>query len=389
MLSCLHGLFDDRIYWKEALSLQNNGYEVIHIGVGDQNRDFISEHGIRLIELSRKRYFTNPFLDKAFRTITFRPNIYKILYGIAAGIRADVYHFHDLQLNRIGPKLKSLPHKPNVIYDVHEPYPVTITNTKTRWKITALFYALYGNYIRHWESRKVRHYDKIIATEENVYERFNNILGEGKSAIIYNYTNLKPLPDEGIKKEFDLIYTGSIRSIRGVMQILEAVDILINSGKKLKMLFIGVIHEPDLEKKMKQFVASKVLQDHISIQASVPYTDITRYYSLSRIGLIIFQDLPVNRTILPIKLFEYMAFGLPVICSDFGHMVTYVKKEKCGIAVDPSDPLAISEAIVRLLEDQEFYSECSKNGRNAATQKYSWQIMETRLLRLYNNLLKG
>jgi hypothetical protein len=31
MISSLHGLYDDRIYWKEALTLKHAGYDVIHL----------------------------------------------------------------------------------------------------------------------------------------------------------------------------------------------------------------------------------------------------------------------------------------------------------------------------------------------------------------------
>ena len=101
MISSLHGLYDDRIYWKEAISLKNHGYDVIHVGTGDADLDFISEQGIRLIQIRKKRYFRNPYLDIIFRRFTGRPGIYGKMFRICSAIRADVYHYHDIQVNRI------------------------------------------------------------------------------------------------------------------------------------------------------------------------------------------------------------------------------------------------------------------------------------------------
>ena len=126
MISSLHGLYDDRIYWKEALSLKKHGYDVYHIGIGNKDKEFISDHGIKLIQVGKQKYFENPYTDKLYRILTFKKNIYKKILKTAAELKADVYHFHDSQINKIGKQLKSLAHKPKVIYDVHEPYPQTI-----------------------------------------------------------------------------------------------------------------------------------------------------------------------------------------------------------------------------------------------------------------------
>jgi hypothetical protein len=54
MLSCTHQAKDDRIYWKESLSLQRNGYQLTHIATGANDSDTVSQEGIRLIEVKKK-----------------------------------------------------------------------------------------------------------------------------------------------------------------------------------------------------------------------------------------------------------------------------------------------------------------------------------------------
>ena len=390
MISCLHGLYDDRIYWKEAISLKKHGYDVTHIAVGEIDKDFISEHGIRLIQTGKRHYIRNPYLDKLYRIITFKSNVYQKILGISASLKANVYHFHDIQINKIGQKLKNLPHRPRVIYDVHEPYPEAFRFAPSSNFLVRFIHYLFSMYIRFWELKCSRHYDLIIATEENVAKKFRDYLhNDEKVDIIYNYTNLYPENKDysSENKIYDAIYTGSIRSTRGIFQIIRAVKIARNNGYLFKILFIGPVFERNLKKKVFRLLDQYKLHDHLVIMDPVPYEKIGRFYEQSRTGLIIFSDNPVNRTILPIKLFEYMAFGLPVLSSNFGHMKKYTHKEETGLTVDPSDPRDICDKLIAILTNHQLYEKCSINGLNAVNQKYRWQFMEDKLLAIYKKLM--
>ena len=391
MISCLHGLYDDRIYWKEALSLRRNGYRVTHISVGDESRDIISEHGIRLIQVRRKQYLKNPYIDKILRFILFRPSVYLQILDLATVIKADVYHFHDLQINKIGQKLRQLPHHPKVIYDVHEPYPESFRYMPASGYLARLIHLLFSVYIKYWELRSSRYYDMVIATEENVAKKFKEYLrSESKVHIIYNYTNLhlERTDYQSENKIYDAIYSGSIRSTRGVFQIIHAIKIARDKGYQFRVLFIGPVFEKNLKKKIYRLLTRYHLNQNIHFKEPVSYELIGKFYQQSKTGLIIFHDNPVNRTILPIKLFEYMAYGLPVICSNFGHMKKYTETEKTGMTVDPANPGDISEKLITLLTNHDMYNRYSANGFNAVTQKYSWHFMEKRLLEIYQKLLR-
>lgn len=391
MISCLHGLYDDRIYWKEALSLKRNGYRVTHIGVGDESRDIVSEHGIRLIQVRRKQYVKNPYIDIILGFLLFRPSVYLQILDLAADIKADVYHFHDLQINKIGKKLRYLPHHPKVIYDVHEPYPEAFRYMPASGYLTRLIHLLFSVYIKYRELRCSRFYDMVIATEENVAKKFKDYLrSESKVNIIYNYTDLNPEKTDyqSENKIYDAISTGSIRSTRGVFQVIHAVKRTRDKGYSFRVLFIGPVFEKNLKKKINSLLTRYQLNQNIHFKEPVSYELIGKFYEQSKTGLIIFNDNPVNRTILPIKLFEYMAYGLPVLSSNFGHMKNYTETEKTGMIVDPADPEDISEKLITLMTDHDLYKRYSANGFNAVARKYSWYFMEKRLLEIYHKLLR-
>lgn len=88
----------------------------------------------------------------------------------------------------------------------------------------------------------------------------------------------------------------------------------------------------------------------------------------------------------PNKLFEAMMCGKPIIVSDGGSMANIVRAEDCGLVVPYGDIEAIRNAIIMLKEDQHLKESLGQNGRKAYESKYSWGIMEERLLNAYNKV---
>jgi len=86
------------------------------------------------------------------------------------------------------------------------------------------------------------------------------------------------------------------------------------------------------------------------------------------------------------KMFEYMARGLPVVCSNFPLWAEIVGTADCGIAVDPRDPEAIADAIRRLDEDPALARRLGENGRQAGAERYNWEAELLKLEALYRRV---
>ena len=387
MISSLHGLYDDRVYWKEALSLKNHGYEVTHVTTGDKDLDFVSDHGIRLIQVKRKRYFRNPYIDILFRKITFRPDVYKKMFGICASLHADVYHYHDVQINRFTRKLKQLSHAPAVIYDVHEDFSDLLLSGRSLHGPVRWLLRLYANRLNRWELSRASSCDFIIAAVDHICAKFGTMAEKGKAAVIYNYTTLQPdnlLPAE--HKKYDAIYCGQINPLRGGMEIAQAVVIAKQSIPGIKVLLLGPVPDAQYKKELLAVIARNNLQDNLILYGNVPYREIESFYQESRTGLGKFMPVSIFYYGIQIKTFEYMAFGLPVICSNFGTIDQIIRETGSGITVDPRSPESISKALIMLLTDKELYNTCSLNGRLAVKNKYNWKTEETKLLDIYTRL---
>jgi glycosyltransferase involved in cell wall biosynthesis len=129
--------------------------------------------------------------------------------------------------------------------------------------------------------------------------------------------------------------------------------------------------------------------DRVDLVGSVPYKRIPSYFRGSSVGLVCLHPGGGHETALPVKLFEYMAAGLPVIASRFPLWERIVRECRCGLSVDPLDPEEISAAIRYLIDHPEEARRMGQNGREAVREKYNWEAEATRLVELYARLLAG
>ncbi|MBN1339483.1 MAG: glycosyltransferase, partial [Bacteroidales bacterium] len=74
---------------------------------------------------------------------------------------------------------------------------------------------------------------------------------------------------------------------------------------------------------------------------------------------------------------------------NFGHVNEYLSGDQAGITVNPESPEEIAAALLKLLDDKKLYNHLSNNGKQAADQKYRWEFMEEKLLKIFRELVTG
>jgi len=73
-----------------------------------------------------------------------------------------------------------------------------------------------------------------------------------------------------------------------------------------------------------------------------------------------------------LKLFEYMAAGIPILASGFPEVLRIVKEHEVGIVLDSPTPQAITDSIRTILHDREHWQNVGLRGREVVAQNYSW-----------------
>lgn len=385
-----HQPLDDRIYWKELVTLQQAGCAAVHLCVSDVDADYITAEGIRIIEVKRKRIVPYLWLNRLLQIVLKNAGILKTLLQKAAAVRADVYHYHDLQINAIACKLKRLPQRPKVIYDVHEVYWQIAKEQRQEGFIPALKANSISAFYKKWERKKAACCDYIIATDEYTLRYFQKALPHIPADIVYNYSYYLPatISTQG-NQPYDFIYTGLLSKTRGILDAVAALALLVKEQPSVQLLLIGPYDHPNFEAELQKAIEQWQLQKNVCVHEPVPFQQIASFYQKAKVGLGLFQATPKYTTFIPIKLFEYMAFGLPVIFCNHGPSAKIIKQSNCGILVAPQNIEVMYAAMKRLLSDNNLYTQYSTNAQKAVTKTYNWNSEKEKLLAIYQALVQN
>ena len=114
---------------------------------------------------------------------------------------------------------------------------------------------------------------------------------------------------------------------------------------------------------------------------------VKRLLEESKIGLVTLHPTMNYVDALPVKMFEYMLAGIPVIASDFPILKEIIEKENCGICVDPLDSRSIGAAITWLNKNDAEAKVMGENGKKAVIEKYNWANEEQKLYQVYDEVI--
>jgi len=149
----------------------------------------------------------------------------------------------------------------------------------------------------------------------------------------------------------------------------------------------------DFEFMVVGFFAPKHLEHQVLAHEEVNYTPWLPYQEMlnclfqSKIGIIIPHPVKRYNTNYPVKMFEYMAAGLPVIGSKHAVAAEFIRECDGGILVDPLDEQDISQAIVELFSHPQKAQAMGERARKMILKKYNWEQESQKLLSLYDRLI--
>src|SRR5262249_16443122 len=112
------------------------------------------------------------------------------------------------------------------------------------------------------------------------------------------------------------------------------------------------------------------------------------YISCADVGLVVLRDLGDHATTDPNKLYEYMAFGLPFIASDFKTWRDRLSWLGAGLFVKSGDVRDIAEALIKLARNPAKRTQMGKKGR-AFVEGHSWERESIKLRDLYDRILNA
>lgn len=176
------------------------------------------------------------------------------------------------------------------------------------------------------------------------------------------------LSERGVKADKIVYYMGELKTARCTDEFIEAAKTF---APGIVLFFIGPIgHGYDPHAK----IAACGVADRVFVHPPVHPSEVMEFAYSAHLGLQTQLDDGLNHLYCaPIKLFQYLMAGLPVIASNFPGMIDVVERNDVGLCVDPLDASAIADAINRVLADDATWRRMSENALRLAREKYCYE----------------
>lgn len=353
-----HKPLDTRIFHKEAVSLSHAGWDVTLI---IPHSESFEQNGVKIVAV--------PLPTKGWQQLIRCPwDIFRRAMKLPAD---SIFHIHDSELLVAGLALKLFGRK--VVYDAHEDTPLQISYQ--HW-IPSLLKKPYELFYRLLEKMAGWWFNHIIVAEPVIAKYFP----PRKVSLIRNFpiaASFESITPYETRKD-NMVYVGLLSKARGVVEMLKAHALAIQSVP-VGFIVGGKFAPASLE--------AELLPHHsIDYRKWLSYDEMIKVLNASRIGIIVPHPIERYKTNFPVKLFEYMAAGLPVIASREGVSSDFVREGEAGLLVDPNNVEEIAKAIIQLMNHPDEARRMGERGRRLIVDKYNWEREFQTLDQLYQTL---
>lgn len=218
--------------------------------------------------------------------------------------------------------------------------------------------------------------DKITVSSSFLKKKFGGtIIWHGRDEKFFNPENYpKPVFREKYKIKDNqkiIMFIGTPRPYKGLEDLIEAIS--INRNINLLLFIIGVDNDKYCQDLIK--FAKKKLKKRFAAKGLQPFKKIPEFLSIADIVVIPQRKSYSTIGQIPAKVFDAMAMAKPIISTSVSDLPEILND--CGLVVEPSNPLEISEAIDYFILNPEKAILMGQKARKRFEERYCWsKIME-------------
>jgi glycosyltransferase involved in cell wall biosynthesis len=167
---------------------------------------------------------------------------------------------------------------------------------------------------------------------------------------------------------FVVAFCGLFYRWHGVSTLAEAFVRLRATHPEAKLLLIGQGEE---EARVRSILEAGGVQGDCLLAGMVPREEVPRYLAAADAVVSPHSDLR-NFIGSPIKIFEYMASGKPIVASRLAQLAEILTDEETALLVPPGDPIALAAALERLIGDPDLGRRLGACAQHQAQARHSW-----------------
>ena len=186
----------------------------------------------------------------------------------------------------------------------------------------------------------------------------------------------------GLKSDdFVIGFTGLFDPWHGIMELVQSVRYLPPEIRQhICYLLVG---DGQILASAKSWVRAENFEKEIRFPGWATREQIRDYLSVFDVGVFITTDKNKRRFPgSPLKFFEYLAAGLPVIVTGDSYLSPMVNGDKMGLILDEATPESIAACVTKAYIEREEMSRIGRQNRRLAETKYSWLEVSKKVARV-------
>jgi glycosyltransferase involved in cell wall biosynthesis len=212
--------------------------------------------------------------------------------------------------------------------------------------------------------------DIVILDTKAHIDFFHNTFGVPKNKM----TRIFASADEDIfyprgvdikNDKFNVIFIGKYTPLHGIECIIEAAEVLTDN----RDIHFTLIGKGQLYLKIRSMVKEKHL-NNIEFIEWVEYEDLPKYIGKADACLGIFSPSEKASRVIPNKVFQSMAMGKPIITARTPAIAESLIDGYNAVLCNPSDPVDLSNAILKLKEDNSLSKQLATNAKQSFLQSF-------------------
>lgn len=227
------------------------------------------------------------------------------------------------------------------------------------------------------EAAVARAADRIVVITDSLARYVRSMGALAPMSIVSNGAELdrfRPTRDERAAgtegRPFKVLFAGRLEQWSGVREMTALVEeVVARAGARVEFHFVG---DGGAAANFQRRLKSRGLGGHCRFHGYQPYWLMPELIGCCDLALLLFPDTQTTRPSSPVKLFEYMAMGKPVIASGLPG-VREVVTDGEAIIVDDLRPAPIADHVLRLMGSPEERERIGHAAQRLVNERFGWR----------------
>jgi glycosyltransferase involved in cell wall biosynthesis len=164
-------------------------------------------------------------------------------------------------------------------------------------------------------------------------------------------------------------FVGTLKPWHDPTILVRALGLLRARGDAPRLLIVGDGPE---RAGVEQLASEQRLSSMLTFTGAVAHDDVPGYLGAADVAAVTYHP-HTGRYFSPLKLFEYLAAGLPVVAADLGEIPHCIRVGKTGLLYPPGDAEALADALATLIADREGAAALGREGREHVLRHHTWE----------------